>query len=298
MARRHQAVKKSEYRNNYLPFDYYDFCITAKENENLRHRNKLRDYLHTPFDWDECLDYYIEPLADDNLNQATQTTERPVSRQHNESKHKEIAKEIKNSHYYDSENQSRNSKIKNNQYKCDHHHNHYGNYQNNQEQMQNKNKSNKKYVTPKPPPLQLSATSQTSSSSASLSSASATSSSSLSASMLPVKEKKSKSNGIEINAFAKKSSNSTKKSSSKQQKKRSHSLTINKPDKKLNFKQQNEPHYSDNLRKKSSNNNVESLKNIANMSVQTPPAWNLRDHKPKKLPLNKGTNKIDYLEIF
>ena len=44
-------TKRSEYRNNYLPFDYYDFMITAKENENLRFRNKIRDYLHTPFDW-------------------------------------------------------------------------------------------------------------------------------------------------------------------------------------------------------------------------------------------------------
>jgi hypothetical protein len=45
------VAKRSEYRNNYLPFDYYDFMITAKENENLRFRNKIRDYLHTPFDW-------------------------------------------------------------------------------------------------------------------------------------------------------------------------------------------------------------------------------------------------------
>lgn len=64
--------KKSEYRRNFLPFDYYDFCITAKENENLRCRNKLRDYLHTPFDWDEDLDIYIEPVTD-NLNQSCQT---------------------------------------------------------------------------------------------------------------------------------------------------------------------------------------------------------------------------------
>lgn len=72
------SQKKSEYRQNFLPFDYYDFCITAKENENLRCRNKLRDYLHTPFDWDEDLDILIEPV-NDNFNQATQTAERPVS---------------------------------------------------------------------------------------------------------------------------------------------------------------------------------------------------------------------------
>ena len=67
------SQKKSEYRRNFLPFDYYDFCITAKENENLRCRNKLRDYLHTPFDWDEDLDIYIEPVSDNNLNQSSQT---------------------------------------------------------------------------------------------------------------------------------------------------------------------------------------------------------------------------------
>ena len=55
--------KKSEYRVNYLPFDYYDFWITAKENENLRFKNKLRDYLHTPFDWDENLEVYQESEA-------------------------------------------------------------------------------------------------------------------------------------------------------------------------------------------------------------------------------------------
>lgn len=73
--------KKSEYRQNFLPFDYYDFCITAKENENLRCRNKLRDYLHTPFDWDEDLDIYIEPLSD-NLNQSTQTLQKPATSRH------------------------------------------------------------------------------------------------------------------------------------------------------------------------------------------------------------------------
>ena len=72
------AAKRSEYRNNFLPFDYYDFWITAKENENLRCQNKIRDYVHTPFDWDEDQDYYLE--SNDKYNQATQatqTTERP-----------------------------------------------------------------------------------------------------------------------------------------------------------------------------------------------------------------------------
>lgn len=80
------SQKKSEYRQNFLPFDYYDFCITAKENENLRYRNKLRDYLHTPFDWDEDLDIYIEPIMD-NLNQSTQTiaSHRSASRKSNKS---------------------------------------------------------------------------------------------------------------------------------------------------------------------------------------------------------------------
>lgn len=70
--------KKSEYRQNFLPFDYYDFWITAKENENLRFKNKLRDYLHTPFDWDEDQEYYIEQMnKSEQANQGTQTSERP-----------------------------------------------------------------------------------------------------------------------------------------------------------------------------------------------------------------------------
>jgi hypothetical protein len=70
--------KRSEYRQNYLPFDYYDFMITAKENENLRFRNKIRDYLHTPFDWDEDQDFYLEEESKfKHASQATQTSERP-----------------------------------------------------------------------------------------------------------------------------------------------------------------------------------------------------------------------------
>ncbi|CAF0894972.1 unnamed protein product [Brachionus calyciflorus] len=77
------AVKRSEYRHNYLPFDYYDFWITAKENENLRFKNKLRDYLHTPFDWDEDQEYYIEQnLHSEQANQGTQTTDRPNRHDH------------------------------------------------------------------------------------------------------------------------------------------------------------------------------------------------------------------------
>ena len=72
-----QLAKKSEYRNNYLPFDYFDFWITAKENENLRCRNKIRDYVHTPFDWDENQEIYLEPAVSENITQATQTSERP-----------------------------------------------------------------------------------------------------------------------------------------------------------------------------------------------------------------------------
>lgn len=73
------SSKFSEYRQNYLPFDYYDFMITAKENENLRFKNKLRDYLHTPFDWDEDLDLHREQqqAAQERSNQATQTSDRP-----------------------------------------------------------------------------------------------------------------------------------------------------------------------------------------------------------------------------
>jgi hypothetical protein len=78
--------KKSEYRQNFLPFDYYDFWITAKENENLRCRNKLRDYLHTPFDWDEDQELYLEQRPattgpqHDQANHATQTSGRPNRR--------------------------------------------------------------------------------------------------------------------------------------------------------------------------------------------------------------------------
>lgn len=76
MTKKSNQAKKSEYRNNYLPFDYYDFCITAKENENLRFRNKIRDYIHTPFDWDEDDEYYEVAVESEHANQATQTTQR------------------------------------------------------------------------------------------------------------------------------------------------------------------------------------------------------------------------------
>ena len=87
------AGKKSEYRQNYLPFDYYDFWHTAKENENLRCRNKLRDYLHTPFDWDEDQGFYLEAQTStaDVVNHATQTTARPNRRDHLENVHKHFA---------------------------------------------------------------------------------------------------------------------------------------------------------------------------------------------------------------
>lgn len=68
-------AKRSEYRNNYLPFNYYDFMITAKENENLRFQNKLRDYLHTPFDWDEDQDFYFEQEREKNFHQASQASQ-------------------------------------------------------------------------------------------------------------------------------------------------------------------------------------------------------------------------------
>jgi hypothetical protein len=77
--RNYYQGKRSEYRNNYLPFDYYDFWMTAKENENLRFRNKIRDYIHTPFDWNEDEDVYLETVDKfDQFNQATQTTQRPI----------------------------------------------------------------------------------------------------------------------------------------------------------------------------------------------------------------------------
>ncbi len=77
--------KRSEYRHNYLPFDFYDFWITAKENQNQRYKNKIRDYLHTPFDWDEDQDLYSRSISpfdtassayDSQAHQSTQTTHR------------------------------------------------------------------------------------------------------------------------------------------------------------------------------------------------------------------------------
>ena len=88
--------KKSEYRNNYLPFDYYDFWITAKENESLRFRNKVRDYVHTPFDWDEDQDVYIESTNEfDHLNQGTQTSDRPRIHFNKHGNHKNTGDYIK-----------------------------------------------------------------------------------------------------------------------------------------------------------------------------------------------------------
>lgn len=80
--------KRSEYRHNYLPFDFYDFWITAKENQNQRYKNKIRDYLHTPFDWDEDQDFYTHSASsfgaasssyDSLAHQSTQTTYRSGS---------------------------------------------------------------------------------------------------------------------------------------------------------------------------------------------------------------------------
>jgi hypothetical protein len=67
-------AKKSEYNNNYKPFDYYDFCITAKENENLRFRNKIRDYIHTPFEWDDEEEEEAQDFNKQLINQITQTS--------------------------------------------------------------------------------------------------------------------------------------------------------------------------------------------------------------------------------
>lgn len=96
------AAKRSEYRNNFLPFDYYDFWITAKENENLRCQNKIRDYVHTPFDWDEDQDYYLE--SNDKYNQATQatqTTERPRTTNDRKSRQKLKFEDKENDQNYD-----------------------------------------------------------------------------------------------------------------------------------------------------------------------------------------------------
>jgi hypothetical protein len=115
------AQKKSEYRQNYLPFDYYDFWVTSKENENLRCRNKLRDYLHTPFDWDEDQDFYLETQVNqvDVVNHATQTTTRPNRRDHLQKVHNAFAgykhkqsndQETQNNNQVNQKQQSQNQK--------------------------------------------------------------------------------------------------------------------------------------------------------------------------------------------
>ena len=229
---RHVAPRKSEYRNNFLPFDYYDFCITAKENENLRYRNKLRDYLHTPFDWDEDLDIYIEPLSDKNehLNQATQTSgTRPAS----QPAPIKVQKDVK--HHFDKktfqELDSPDSNETDYNY-CDH--------ADHQPHKHRRNQTPKSVRKPKE-------------------------------TQKPSPKEALKNNGIEINV----SSNVPKP-------KRAQSNFIRQSKKiHLNSEREESKPQGKKIRP------VEPLKNIANMSVQTPSAWTLRENKTtKKAPSN------------
>ena len=238
---RHIAPKKSEYRNNFLPFDYYDFCITAKENENLRYRNKLRDYLHTPFDWDEDLDIYIEPLSDKNehLNQATQTSgARPASQPP-----VKVQKDVKHSHHFDKKAfqdlDSPDSNETDYNY-CDHVDHH----------QPHKHRRNQ---TPKSVRKPVKDTQKSS------------------------PKEALKQNGIEINA-----ANKINNSQAAPKPKRTQSNFI-KQSKKIHLNSDREESKPQGKKSRP----VEPLKNIANMSVQTPPAWTLRENKTtKKAPSN------------
>jgi hypothetical protein len=100
--------KRSEYKNQYLPFDFYDFWITAKENQTQRNKNKIRDYLHTPFDWDEDQDFYIHSSSslgggsdglgsdprDSVAHESTQTTFRSRANTHRNEEAKEVKESI------------------------------------------------------------------------------------------------------------------------------------------------------------------------------------------------------------
>ena len=226
------ASKRSEYRNNFLPFDYYDFWLTAKENENLRCQNKIRDYVHTPFDWDEDQEYYLESEEKFNhINQATQTTERP--------RHENLRKSRQRQEQ-DKENNEVRFNDDHHQHNHNHNHNHHHNQRHNQDDDRPRNKHNERNHKKKPQDSEE------------------TESDTLSDDREIKKENKksTKNTGIQIYAPETKSFN------------------ISKPRKVQ----------SANIKRSKSivNTKENDNKSITNMSVQTPPAWNLRDYRSNK----------------
>ena len=246
------AAKRSEYRNNYLPFDYYDFWITAKENENLRCQNKIRDYVHTPFDWDEDQDFYLESNEKfQHSNQATQTSERP--RQNRKSKHVRVDQDKENHevHFNDQQHQHAHRHHQQQQ-QHRHRHNHLDLNEHNQPQ-QSRPHSQQRQTRSKIKAIEPEEDSE--------------SSGHLSDDREPVNEqrkkppKSTKNTGIQIHIPESRSFNIAKprkvQSGAIQ---RSKSNAIDAQNKKENF----------------------NSKSITNMSVQTPPAWTLRDYQKSK----------------
>lgn len=233
------AAKRSEYRNNFLPFDYYDFWITAKENENLRCQNKIRDYVHTPFDWDEDQDYYLESNDKFNqINQATQTSERPVNN-----------RKSRHTRFEDKEN-------------YEHNHNHHHSHKHN-EPKQRKNQPAP--PPPPPPPPQQSHHRHNFVNKNKDSDEAETESDQLSEDRNEEKQvehrpiiKNSKNAGIQIYAPE------------------TQSFNVSKPRKVQSGFVKRSKSIADVKKEK-----FES-KSITNMSVQTPPAWNLREYKNNK----------------
>ena len=237
------SQKKSEYRQNFLPFDYYDFCITAKENENLRYRNKLRDYLHTPFDWDEDLDIYIEPIMD-NLNQSTQTNV-SRSKSFNELKNFEDIAEFK---------RERQRVLDESNNTCEIHKHIKQQSKAQKPKKAKKNKAVKKQV----PKLAF----------------------------IDSPTNDTRDNGIEISVR----DSSVCNHSPKKPVKRTQSAIVKNSKAKLAL---NSPTFAEKIQIKKTGN-FELLRNSSNMSVQTPPDWNLRQYSNRNASKQSNQSKKSY----
>ena len=240
------AAKRSEYRNNYLPFDYYDFWITAKENENLRCQNKIRDYVHTPFDWDEDQEYYLE--SNDKFhhtNQATQTSEKP---RHDRKSRQKTEQDKENHEVHFSDHKQHHKHHQHNQHQRQNRANHsdlndHRPQQQSRPQSQQRTRSQKKDIEP---------------------GEETESSEHLSDDTEMVNERKkplksTKNTGIQIHIPE------------------SRSFNIAKPRKVQSGFAQRSKSNADKDRKEKFDS-----KSITNMSVQTPPAWTLRDYQKSK----------------
>jgi hypothetical protein len=237
------AAKRSEYRNNYLPFDYYDFWITAKENENLRCQNKIRDYVHTPFDWDEDQEYYLE--KDDKFhysNQATQTSERP----RHERKSRQKADQDKENHEVHFSDQKQHT----------HHHQHNHQRQNRANHF-DMNENRQPQSRPQSQQRTRSKRNETEPDVDTESSEHLSDTEMVNDRKKPPKS--TKSTGIQIHIPE------------------SRSFNIAKPRKVQSGFAQRSKSNADKIRKEKFDS-----KSITNMSVQTPPAWTLRDYQKSK----------------